>query len=224
MAFLFRQTRGVVISTEEGLALLQSGTYVEQKEIGRTKRTRNSIFYRTNFWIGQSRPYVGGHKLTLYWHMEPLERVYQYIQLHWLFLVFFVVSLLAPLSSTFAFIMFIFGAGFLVVFTQNMYVNLRTMPHVLRQPSVPNHSINRSNQHYEITVERYRSLVVGSSEVVSGFVGTATGKMRYQVFQESAVGTMKLCFVLSSICFILASVTVSYCLAWSIVALIDKRY
>lgn len=209
---------------DETSALLESETEVEIRETGRTVRTRTSIFHRTNFWIEQSRPYVGKHRLTRYWHLEWLYYGNLYVPLHLVFPAIFIIGLITPTSAIFAACMLAIGAPCLLVFTQNMYVNLVSMPHVLDQPSVPNHWLKRTNTFLEISVVNYQRLFAASSEASIGLLAAEGGKIKFQVFQEAAMNIMWRCVILSTFCFLLACIMVPYCLAWFIVCLIDQRY
>ena len=116
------------VSTGSARVGLLEGERFEIKTFGKTVNVRNTIYDNTNFYIGTSRDYVGDHKLTRYVYI---------IYIQWVYLGIFLASFLTPLHYIFAFVMAVVHLLFLPVWIQHAYVNLGTMPYVLRQPSVP---------------------------------------------------------------------------------------
>ena len=194
---------GVFVSSDEAKAALLEGERIEVKEVGKAVSTGSSIYSKTNFWINESRPYVGDHKLTRYFHL-PL--------MMWIFLFLFIVSLAAPAYYIYAFVMFGVGLIFFVIFLQHMYVNVKTMRYVLKQTSVPNDWIKFSNTFFVITLEKYRAFFAASSQAGIGLITSGKGTIKIQVFRKSSVGKMKNCVVLSTMAFLGSIFMVCYCL------------
>ena len=94
------------------------------------KNAGNSLFARTNFYIKQSQQYVGNHKLTCYWYIPYLY--------YGVITIVSGLNLFVFLHSIYAFVILVVELFCLIMYTQNMYVNIQTMRHVLKQPSVPN--------------------------------------------------------------------------------------
>ena len=158
MAVVGRQGAVVAVTNNSQVGLIE-GERFEVKNFGKTVNLRNTIYDRTNFFIDQSREYVGDHKLTRYLYIL-------YIQ--WVYMLIFLISLLAPLHFIFAFVMAGINFLFLLVWIQHAYVSVGTMPHVLKQPSLPNHMLNRDNEFFEITVEKYAALFASSKNAGIG--------------------------------------------------------
>ncbi len=211
MSAAVHHQQGVYVTSEEAKAALISGTNIEIKETGKNVTLGNSIYSQTNFWIAQSREYVDAHTLTCYLYL---------IYIHWAFPALLVVSLFTPINAIFAFIMFGIGVFFFLIFTQHMYVNVKTMRHVLKQPSVPNQWLQRRNTFFEISIEKYRAFFATSSQAGIGHVIAGTGKVKIQVFQKTAFSTMKTCIGISTIYFLLTLFMVPYCLAWGIAGIV----
>ena len=216
MAALAEHTRikyGTCGDIEAGLLETERFTDV-QKAPSRTVYLRNNYYIKTNFYIEQSRQYVGDHKLTCYFYLPFSE---------WFFLVIVLASISAPAHGAPAFIFFIIAVIFLVVFLQHLYVNLRTIPHILQQPSTEDRYQQTGNAHYEITVEKYKFLFAASSDAGIGAfaAGRENSKVKIQVFTETAIGVIKRCQALSYVGFFVTLLMIVYCFAWGIVRVLD---
>ena len=171
---------------------------------------KNSYYVKTNSYIDQSRPYVGGHKLTRYLYL-PLGE--------WFFIVIALASISAPSNAVVAFIWLAFGVFYLIIFLQHMYVNMNTIPHVLQQPSIEDRYQQTDNAFYEITIEKYQLLFATSSD--AGVGEFSASRVKIQVFTETAVRTIKICRILSTTGFFVCLLMIVYCFAWAIVRLLD---
>ena len=168
MAVVARNT-GVFVSSDDAKAALLEGERFEVKEVGKEVSIGSSIYSKTNFWINESRPYVGDHKLTRYVHLRPMM---------WVFLLIFLASLAAPAYYAYAFVMFGIGLVFFVIFLQHMYVNVKTIPYVLKQPSVPYTWMDIGNTFLEITLEKYHAVFAVSSQAGIGQIISGKGTIK----------------------------------------------
>ena len=205
------RTGAAVTSTGDVVAGVVHGTKVQVKETGNTVYISNFMFARTNFFINESRPYVGKHKLTRYLYIPFLQYVY---------IVGFFVSISSFASTTLAFVMLGLNIFFALIYTQNMYVNLKTMRHVLKQPGVPDHMLSRTNTFLEITLEEFAATYAVSHQAGIGAIVQGTGTVKIQVFQNSAKRLMRICVAVSTICFLASFIMIFYSLAWGIVQII----
>ena len=130
------RTGAAVTSTGDVEAGVVHGTKVQVKETGNTVYLSNFMFARTNFFINESRPYVGKHKLTRYLYIPLLQYVY---------IVVFIASIPSFANTMLAFVMLGLNFFAALIYTQNMYVNFKTMRYVLKQPGVPDHMLSRTN-------------------------------------------------------------------------------
>ena len=209
-----QQQQGAYASTADVEALLLEGHKFQVREFGERVFVQRNIYSRTNFYIEQSRNYVGDRKLTKYLYLAFLQ---------WVFLILFLISFAAPANPIFAFVMGAIGILFLLIFTQHMYVNIKTMPYVLKQPSVPNHLMNSANTFIEITMEKYGAVFAASQRAGIGYIVAGKGTVQFQVFKQQTVGIMKNCVVVSTLAFFASLVMVFYCLAWGIVGIINQE-
>ena len=197
-------------------AVIQGGN-VQIQEVGQRVMIGKYMYCRTNFYIDQSRKYVGKRKLTKYVYIKWL---------HWMYILILLGSLFSPLNYIAAFVLF--GVHFLVcaIYTQHMYVNIVTMWHVLKQPSVPDHQLPRNNAFIEIQLDRCEALYAASYRAGIGFVAQSTTRqtVEFQVFRKSTVRVMKNCVAASTLCFIGSLFMFLYCYIWGILLILEGHY
>ena len=203
MAVVERQGAVVAVTDNNQVGLVE-GERFEVRNFGKTVHLRNTIYGKTNFFIDQSRDYVGDHKLTRYDYI---------IYIQWVYLLVFLISLLAPLNFIFAFVMAGINALFFRIWIQHAHVSVGTMPHVLKQPSLPNHMLNCENEFFEITLEKYAALFASSKNAGIGIAATAKGTVKIQVFKIASKNIMKKCILVSSVALFGCSFVFIYCLA-----------
>ncbi len=193
------------------------GQNIQIKEVGQRVIIGKYMYCRTNFYIEQSRKYVGKQKLTKYFYVKWL---------HWLYILIFFGSLVAPLHYIATFVMF--GVNLLVfmVYTQNMYVNFTTMWYVLKQPSLPDSQLPQNNVFIEMQLNQYEARYAACSRAGIGFVqrSTTQHKVEIQVFRNSAIRLMKNCVRVSSVCFVGSLLMFLYCYTWGILLLLIGSY
>ena len=202
------RTGAAVTSTGDVEAGVVHGTKVQVKETGNTVYVSHFMFARTNFFINASRQYVGKHKLTRYLYIPFLQYVY---------IVVFIASISSFANTTFAFVGLGLNFFAALIYTQNMYVNFKTMRYVLKQPGVPDHMLSTTNTFLEITLEKFAATYAVSHQAGIGAIVQGTGTVKIQVFQNSAKRLMRTCVAVSTICFLASFIMFFYCLAWGIV-------
>lgn len=220
MAVVQQQQQSVHVFNDEDWAALVSGMTVQIRETtANVINLRDSIYTKANFWIGTSRQYVGGHRLYRYLHQARVNMYWPLPFCLFISLIFspalgyIAVHLAGAIFNT---IMFAVGVAYLLLFTQHTFVNSMTIPHVLKQPSVPDHCLKNQNEYYEVTVEQFQAVFAASSNAGIGVVLSGTGKVKIQVFQKSAFLTMKICCVMSTIGLILSVILTIFSLVWAI--------
>ena len=121
-----------MVSTPQGTVALVALVESERIEVQQVETTViiNGIYNRTNHYIRQSRDFVGGAKLTCYANFPALIS---------LSVVAMLVSLASPVHYIIGFVMAGIDVIWLCIFIQHMYVNVKTMPHMLKLPRMPNH-------------------------------------------------------------------------------------
>ena len=211
MAVVERQGAVVSVTNNNQVGLLE-GERFEVKDIGKSVHVRNTIYDKTNHYIEQSRDYVGDHKLTRYLYI---------IYIQWVYLLIFLISFLTPLHFIFAFVMAGINFLFLLLWIQHSYVSVGTMPHVLKQPSLPSYMLNSSNQFFEITLEKYAALFASSKNAGIGIAATARGTVQIQVFKNATKDLMRKCIFVSSVALLGCILIFIYCFAWGIIKAIE---
>ena len=179
------------------------------KNVGRRTNLPGNLYGDTNFYICNSVQYVGDHKLTTYVYFYYMQYVY---------LVVFIVSCLSPLNFILAVFMTIVNVVFLLFYSQHLYVNIKTMRYVLRQPTLPDYKLPTKNAHYEITMAEFSLAYAQTKECGIGIVSADGDSVKIQVFQESTMLRMKFCVVISTVSFLVSTVMVLYCNLWAIIA------
>ena len=182
---------------------------VQVENVGRWTNLPGNLYGDTNFYIRNSARYVGNRKLSTY--------VYFYY-MQYIFFVVFLVSCLSPLNFILAVFMTIINVVFLLFYSQHLYVNIKTMRYVLRQPTMPDNKLPTKNAHYKITMAEFSLAYAQTKECGIGIVSADGDSVQIQVFQESTMLRMKLCVIISTISFFVSTVMVLYCNLWAIIA------
>ena len=211
MASLETGKVGVVESNGTQYGYLEK-EHTRVTRVGRTVYLKPNNYIKTNHYINESRKYVGKHKLTRYLYFRYME---------WVYLLIFIASIFTIFSAAYAFIMTIVNGIFFVIWLQHMYVNVGTMPHVLRQPSLPDHQLELGNNLLRISVEKYRALFAHTNEELIGIVGGSSDSVTVQVFRHSSMTIMKICVAVSSIAFISSVAMLIYCLSVGIIGALE---
>ena len=209
MAVSTTLTEALISRTEDVETVVVRATKVGIKQTETTVKVDQYMFARTNFYIEESQKYFEGRKLTRYVYISKI--------LHYAFIGVSIISIVgAPFNFIVALLMALINTLYLVMFFQNMYVNVQTMRHVLKQLGVPDHTLSTSNAHLEITQKTYAALYTASQQAGLGLKvqGDETA-LKIQVFTESAKRRMNFCIYLSSIYFTFAIMEIYYCVLFS---------
>ena len=197
------QTQSAVVAKSEDVeAGVLRGRVLNIKETGTPTSIPGDIYGACNFYIENSRDYVGGHPLTTYIYIQFMPYIYA---------VIFVASLLSPLHFSVAIVGIVLNVIFLILYSQHMYVNIKTMRYVLKQPGVPNHLITSSNTFLEISLEEFAVTYAATKEAGFGIVSKEKGTVTIQVFKNATKGKMKTCVWISTLSFITAIALIAYC-------------
>ena len=183
------------------------GTVLNIKETGQPARAPGNIYGTCNFHIRNSHDYVGGHPLTTYTYFYYMEYIY---------ILVFIASLFSPLVFYLAITCFVLNILVLSFYIQHMYVNIKTMRYVLKQPGVPNHLMTRANTFLEISLEEFAVAYAATKEAGFGIVSREKGTVNIQVFKYATKGKMKTCVCVSTLSFLTAITLILYCGACAI--------
>ena len=181
---------------------------VQVENVGRWTNLPGNLYGDTNFHIRNSARYVGDRKLTTY--------VYFYY-MQYIFFVVFLVSCLSPLNFILAVFMTIINVVFLLFYSQHLYVNIKTMRYVLRQPTMPDNKLPTKNARYKITMAEFSLTYAQTKEHGIGIVSADGDSVQIQFFQESTMLRMKICVISLTISFFVSTVMVLYCNLWAII-------
>jgi hypothetical protein len=202
-------SEGVLMTEEDRVeaALLQGEMLRVERQPDRTVFIKNNIYAKTNFYIKQSRPYFSA----------PLTTYFNFWFHQWYFLSYFIAGLFTPLDPIFSLVWFCIGVPFFFLYLQHMYVNIKTMPYVLRQPSLPDGKLDRQNAFFKISYASFTAVYGETSEASVVRMDVEGGMIKVQVFQRSAMWCMKKCVIVSTLGFCGSICMMDYCLAWFIV-------
>ena len=192
-----------MVSTPQGTVALVESERIEVQQVGTTVII-NGIYNRTNHYIRQSRDFVGGAKLTCYVNFPAL------ISLS-------VVAMLVSLASPVHYIMAGIDVIWLGIFIQHMYVNVKTMPHMLKLPRMPNHMHRSNNGFFEINIEKYRAAFAEQEEAGIGIVLKAKGTVKLHILTYKAVGYIKSVMFYSTVALIAFFFLIFYSFIFGIV-------
>ena len=172
---------------------------------GRNVRVRDDMYSNTNFYIQQSRPYLPSRDLHTYIYFRGFSQI-TYVLLIVAFTLLTVTTILVKTMRPAIFVqlggvIFLCLLPFTLVYIQHLKVVIRTIPWVLRQPTVAN--MAHGNQHLEVAVTNMESTYVTARNIGIGFTSQTSGKFHIQVLSSSAVETMKWTQVYSIVYFIL---------------------
>lgn len=209
--------QALLTRTEDAEAGLLQRQNIQVQELGTRVVVGNYMYCKTNFYIDQSRKYVGKRKLTKYFYIKWL---------HWYYIPILLGSFFAPFNYIATFVMFGVNLLVFIVYTQHMYVNLTTMWHVLKQPSLPDHRLSQNNAFFEIQLDQFEAMYAASHRAGIGFVAQTASRqtVKFQVFRKSAMQVMKNCIYTSTLCFIASFFMFLYCYIWGICLLLEGRF
>ena len=207
MATVQTQTAVVAKGSNVEAGVLR-GRVLNVKETGTPTKIPGNLYGDCNFYINNSRDYVGGHPLTTYVYFYYMPIVYT---------VVFIASLLSPITFYLAIVCFVLNIIFFPFYIQHMYVNVKTMRYVLKQPGVPSHMMTHNNTHLEISLEEFAVAYATTKEAGFGIVSKEKGTVKIQVFKNSTKGRMRTCVWVSTLSFFTSFVLIFYCGIWAIV-------
>ena len=207
MATVKTQT-AVVTRGNDVEAGVVTGRVLNIKETGTPTNIPGNLYGDSNFYIRNSRDYVGGRPITTY--------VYFYF-MPFIYLAVVIASLLSPLNFILAIVCLVLNIIFFLFYIQHMYVNIKTMRYVLKQPSLPNHTMNLNNTFLEISLEEFAVAYAATKEAGIGIVSKEKGTVKIQVFKNSTKARMKTCVFMSTVSFFLSFVLICYCVSWAII-------
>ena len=204
------KNQAAVVANSQGAVALQDREKIEVQQVG-TKVIINGYYNRTNHYIHCSRDYVGGAKLTRYINFPALIVLSALAML---------ISLAAPAFFLLAFIMAGIDFAWFCIFVQHMYVNVKTMPHMLRLPRVPNNMLRSNNGFFEITLEKYTEIFGVQAEAGIGIIIGAKGTIKLHILTYKAVSYMKTVMVYSTFALLATFALMIYCIAFGIAGLV----
>ena len=201
--------QAAVVANSEIAAVLHNSQKFELQRVGTTVFI-NGYYNRTNHYIHQSRDFVGGAKLTRYINFPALIG---------LSVVAMLVSLAAPAFFILAFIMAGIDLTWFCIFCQHMYVNVKTMPHMLRLPRVPNNILSSNNAFFEVTRENYRAVFAQQAQAGIGIIIAEKGTVKLHILTHKAVSYMRIVMVYSTFALLATFALMIYCIVFGIVGI-----
>ena len=202
--------QAAVVANSQGAVALQDSEKIQVEQVGTTVFI-NGYYNRTNHYIHQSRDFVGGAKLTRYINFPALIG---------LSVVSFLISLAAPALPILAFIMAGIDLAWFCIFCQHMYVNVKTMPHMLRLPRVANNMLSSNNGFFEIKIQKYQAAFAQQAQAGIGIIIAEKGTVKLHILTYKAVNYMKVVMVYSTIGLLATFALMIYCSICGIVVIV----
>ena len=106
------------------------------------------------------------------------------------------------------------------IFVQHMYVNVKTMPHMLRLPRVPNNMMQTHSGFFEITLEKYSELFGVQAQAGIGIIVAEKGTIQLHILTYKAVGYMKVVMAYSTFALLATFALMIYCTVLGIAGLV----
>ena len=160
-------------------------TRIEIKTTGFSVRIGENPHARTNHFIRQSRPYLESHKLREYWNCCGINMIALFNT--WLF-----ISIIGCLLYYIAaIVMVLANILWLCVFLQHQVVVYGTIPHILKQPIVPNNALNFLNDFVEIELHQVKGAYAASQDAGIGIIQSSQGKIKFHVLSEEAASNIR---------------------------------
>ena len=180
------------------------GGHARLRDVGRVVSVPSNMYLKTNFYIRQSRQYFKEHKLHCFVYFRGML---------WSYILVALCSLLAPTSSTYAFICLVANVVFTVLWSQHFYVVLTTLPLVLSQKVLLEEGAGTTNKHLEISIEQHRTDILEKDGEMVGILGRKRGSGKFQAFTASAIQMIKGCRIASTVCLVVSLCFLVYCTA-----------
>ena len=204
------KNQAAFVANSQGAAVLENSEKIAVEQVG-TKVIINGYYNRTNHYIHCSRDFVGGAKLTRYINFPALIA---------LSVLAMLVSLAAPAFFLLAFLMAGIDLAWFCIFVQHMYVNVRTMPHMLRLPRVPDNMLRSNNGFFEISLEKYTMMFGVQAQAGIGIIIGTKGTIKLHILTDKAVCYMKTVMVYSTFALLATFALMIYCTVFGIANLV----
>ena len=179
---------------------------IEIKETGEVVWLKNNSYSKTNHFITQSHGYVPEDmegKLTRYAYVAGLQ---------WVFLAVFVLGLISPSHYIFAFVMGTISIPWILIFSQHIYVVIKTIPIILKLPHIPNMELE--NSFYEISLEKFTAVFAASPDTAVGVSVKSKGTIKIHVLSTQARRHVTNTRMVSFLAFAASIFIVLYCFAF----------
>ena len=193
-------------ATVEVGALKETALQDHVQNVGTLSCLPGNLYGHTNFYIRNSARYVGNRrKFTTYIHFYYMQYVYVAVFLASVFFFYFFNIAVTTGGLNVIFLLF---------FSQHLYVNIKTMRHVLKQPIMPDHKLPAKNTHLKITMAEFSLKYAQTKKCGIGIVSADGESVQIQVFRRSTMLRMKLCVIFSTISFFVSILMILYCASW----------
>ena len=172
--------RDRLIQAGNATAAVSERTRVDVRETGVRVHVGNSIYAKTNHYIRASRPYFRNRTLREYWkccNINPLL----------LFSLWLAVSVATSFIHWIAASMnVILDVLWICLFFQHMIVLCGTIPHILKQPILPNSEMRTSNSFMEIEVQHITGQYLILRNAGIGAIQREGGVIKFHILSERA--------------------------------------
>ena len=172
--------RDRLIQAGNATAAISERTRVDVRETGVRVHVGNSIYAKTNHYIRASRPYFRNRTLREYWkccNINPLL----------LFSLWLAVSMATSfIHWIVASMNVILDVLWICLFFQHMVVLCGTVPHILKQPILPDSEMRTSNSFMEIEVQHITGQYLILRNAGIGAIQREGGVIKFHILSEKA--------------------------------------
>ena len=172
--------RDRLIQAGNATAAVSERTRVDVRETGVRVHVRNSIYAKTNHYIRASQPYFRNRTLREYWkccNTNPLL----------LFSLWLAVSVATSfIHWIVASMNVILDVLWICLFFQHMIVLCGTIPHILKQPILPDSEMRTSNSFMEIEVQHITGQYLILRNAGIGAIQREGGVIKFHILSEKA--------------------------------------
>ena len=160
------------------------------KETGSEVKLPDNPYSKSNFYIKQGQQYFPGKVFRRYWHFRGMNYLFIIHLLSILGLPIFLICSIRFFGWMFSLAAFLFDIAALVVYSQHVHVNRKTMFWLLKLPRLEKSEQRHNNQHYAIEITKIDSygFLVNAREAGLGLTATVGGTTTLNIMAFNTVG------------------------------------
>ncbi len=177
---------------------------------------KGGMYGYANFYIDQSKKYFPTRNLTKFVNFYGMTMIY------WCVGIFLLGPATVWMHYTLALLCAPMHVGFLVLYTQHMYVIMYTLRYITAQPTVSNDAITTPTMAVTLSQETFDEQYPQARALGMGVVKSQSNEVEFQVLQRLAMHRMRSAAMLSVVGFLESSLITMLCVGLGICGLTGK--